>query len=359
MKAPGIDQDIFEARMPGLPAQNLQGSGTPADQLGGISRAARRNAFGNRMPGDPARGFDQLSHRVSATRTQIAGQALGSRLKACQGTQVGVRQVNDMDIVSNASAIGRWVVIAEDPDLLALAQGDLKHQGNQMGFGSVVFAQIALGRRASGVEIAKRRKAKPIGMGIVLHHVLHVEFRSPVGVDGNLGIVLGQGQRDGNPVGGASRRKDQFLTACVAHGFEQIPGVDHVFPIIDRGILHRLPHITARREVHYRARLPAGEGGGQRLPIGQTGLDHGRPNGLWVSGREVVKDHHGYAPFLQGSHGMASDITRPADHQNGARECGEVGIGPRRINRHGEANDTQSRAEARRIHGPANAFRVG
>ncbi len=54
-------------------------------------------------------------------------------------------QVVDVDVVANAGAVGRGIVVAKNRDVRPLSQGHLQHDRNQVRLGVVVFAQIAGG----------------------------------------------------------------------------------------------------------------------------------------------------------------------------------------------------------------------
>ena len=56
-----------------------------------------------------------------------------------------VGQVVDVDIIANAGAVGRGIVVAKNRDLLALPERNLQHDRDQMRFGIVIFANISLG----------------------------------------------------------------------------------------------------------------------------------------------------------------------------------------------------------------------
>ena len=68
-------------------------------------------------------GADQLQDADAATRADVEGlQALAALAvveDALYGTDVGLRQVYYVDVVTDAAAVGRAVVVAEDAQLLA------------------------------------------------------------------------------------------------------------------------------------------------------------------------------------------------------------------------------------------------
>ena len=58
---------------------------------------------------------------MAAASAQIELQALAG-FETCQGRQVGFGQVVDVDVIANAGAVGRGVVVAEDRDLGPLSK---------------------------------------------------------------------------------------------------------------------------------------------------------------------------------------------------------------------------------------------
>ncbi len=99
------------------------------------------------MAGDAAGGFDDFEHaeafsvaQVVDQRRKVSGRIRGLIHQGFQGQQVGIGEVGDVDVVADAGAVGSGVVVAEDFDEVAAAQGDVEDQGNEVGLGFVGFA---------------------------------------------------------------------------------------------------------------------------------------------------------------------------------------------------------------------------
>ena len=78
------------------------------------------------------------------TCAQIKNVRLATAAQIVQGANVSVRQVDDVNVIAYASAVGCRVVRAKDRNVISLAEWDLKYQRNQMRFGVMVFANGAV-----------------------------------------------------------------------------------------------------------------------------------------------------------------------------------------------------------------------
>ena len=116
----------------------LLSAGGIGDELGGVAGAAGAKSFRDGVAGSLAAGVDDLPHAIAAARAEIEVQAFSWR-ELFEGQQMRLGQVIDVDIVADASSIGSGLVVAENRDLLPLAEGDLQHDGNQVRFRCVIF----------------------------------------------------------------------------------------------------------------------------------------------------------------------------------------------------------------------------
>ena len=62
---------------------------------------------------------------------------------------MGAREIEDVDVVANAGAVGRFVVGAEDFDVRLLAERDFEDIRDEVRLDAVIFAEI--------VRCARRR----------------------------------------------------------------------------------------------------------------------------------------------------------------------------------------------------------
>ena len=79
--------------------------------------------------------------------------------KRTEGEKVGIGQVGDVDVVTDAGAVGGRVIVTIDTDRLAATQGHVEDERDEMGFRLMCLASGyafgALGR-AGHVEVAQR-----------------------------------------------------------------------------------------------------------------------------------------------------------------------------------------------------------
>src|SRR4029453_5852594 len=101
--------------------------------------------------------------------------------------QVGVGQVHDVDVVPDAGAVGRRVVVAVHDRGLAPRQGS-EHLGEQVWRAGV--GELG-GPRAADVEVAQRGLAQPgVDAGEVAQEPLAADLGLAVGALGGGGGVL-------------------------------------------------------------------------------------------------------------------------------------------------------------------------
>jgi hypothetical protein len=70
---------------------------------------------------------------------------------------MNVGEVFHVNVIADARAVSRWIVVAEDPDGMALPKRHLEHTRDQMRLRMMVFAHSAVRCGAGGVEVAQGR----------------------------------------------------------------------------------------------------------------------------------------------------------------------------------------------------------
>src|SRR4030095_13178423 len=109
------------------------------------------------MPGYTPRNLNHFSHTETSPGAEVVDQPAALRERV-QCEHVRRSQVEDVDVVPNATAILSGVVRSEDRNSGTLAERYFQNQRNQVGFRRMVFAQVRAGR-AGCVEIAQARVA--------------------------------------------------------------------------------------------------------------------------------------------------------------------------------------------------------
>jgi len=114
MPFPGAKDDVSERGKPGF-----QPSSVRIFSLAATS-TPRSDLDRDCMPGDLAGGLDVLFHRESLTVAQIVGAT--ALLQRGQGQDVRLGKIADVNVVAHAGAVGRWVVVDENAEVLALTK---------------------------------------------------------------------------------------------------------------------------------------------------------------------------------------------------------------------------------------------
>src|SRR5712691_6463075 len=112
-----------------------------------------------------------------------------------------------MNVVADRRPIWGRIVGSVDVDLRTLAEGGLQYQRHKMSFWLMLFADLAVGVGAGGVEIAQRHRAQTIGLPVPVKRALDRQFGLAVRVDRKLGRGFSDRYIVGDAIGRASRRE--------------------------------------------------------------------------------------------------------------------------------------------------------
>ena len=171
-------------------------------QDGGIAGAAGGNFARNFAAGDFFGGIEDFEYGKAAAVAYVEGFA-GNRFDRFEGAEVGIGDIEDVDVIADAGAVGGGVVRAENFDLRNNAQGSVENFRNEMGFDAMAFT--ALGGGTGGVKIAESGVVEAGVSAIVGEDFFEAEFGFAVGIDGIFGMVFGDGDGMRLAVGGGGR----------------------------------------------------------------------------------------------------------------------------------------------------------
>ena len=87
---------------------------------------------------------------------------------------MGLGEVKNVDVVTDAGAVGRGIIHAKNGARFPLAENDFQEIGNEMGFDPVVFAKPGGG--SAGIKIPKSDIIEPVNLVIPPEHVLENEL---------------------------------------------------------------------------------------------------------------------------------------------------------------------------------------
>ena len=107
------------------PAQLILGLGGVGIALGDIAGAAGIDHIGDLLAAGLLKGMDDIQHAVAVAGAQIADEQAAVGLQLLDGADMAPGQVNHMDVIAHAGAVGGGVVVAKDVHLFQLATATL------------------------------------------------------------------------------------------------------------------------------------------------------------------------------------------------------------------------------------------
>ena len=224
-----------------------------------------------------------------------------------------------MDVVADAGAVARRVILPEDLDALAPSQRHVQDQGDQVRFRFMRFAISFDG--AGHVEVAQAGVAKPVNAVEPAQHVLHQQLALAVRV-GRLKLRIFQDRRtDRLTVARRRRAEHQAVVPGGQHGLQQRERSRGVIAKINLRSLHAFARLDQRGKVHHALETPGAECLLQQRTVGQVALNklgprsHRRPPAV----TQIVKDGHGMSAGQQNPCHGAADVTGAACYQDGHR----------------------------------------
>ena len=311
---PGGVDDFVDLGVFGLPAEFGDGFFAAGDEEGGVAGAAREHFHGDGVASDAADGIDNFANSEAGAVAEVVDEALFGGFvgfEGLEGEQMGVCQVGDVDVIADAGAVVGGVVVAEDFDGVATAEGHVEDERDQVGFGLVGLtllddaASLAAGFGCSGyVEVAQRGRAQAVDPVEPVKDVFDEELGFAVGVGGLEGGCLGDRNCLGLAVNGGGGAEDEAFGAAGEDGFEQGQGGSSVVPEIDFRFLHGFAGFDEGGEVENAVKGGSGGGGGAEKAfdpgaVGDVGFDEFDSRGYTgaLGMAEIVDDDH-FMPLL-------------------------------------------------------------
>ncbi len=175
---PGGADDILDFGEPGFPVEGDLSSLGGGYEFRRVTDTAGLGYGGDGFSCDLFAGPDDLEHGATGSGSEVEG-ALDAWL---EGKDMGLGEIDHVDVIADAGAVRGGVIGAVDFAMFFLAEGDLEHIGDEVGFDAVVFAVLFGG--AGGVEVAEGDVFELVDASVPMEHPFEHEFGFAVGVDG-------------------------------------------------------------------------------------------------------------------------------------------------------------------------------
>jgi hypothetical protein len=171
---------------------------------------------------------------------------------------VRLRQIHDVDVIADARAVRRRIIRAVNLALLRLAERDLEHVRDEMGFDAMMLAELLA--RAGGIEVAERDELQPVQLLIPLEDFLEHQLGFAVRIDRALRQIFGHRHAIRRAVGRAGGAEHEFLHAARHGGIQQVQPVRDIVAKILRWVRHGFADQRVGGEVENGFRLRVADG---------------------------------------------------------------------------------------------------
>ena len=179
------------------------------------------------------------------TRAEVKDALAGVAHEVLDGGNVTLCEVNDVDIVAHAGAVGRGIVVAEYVQMVALADGSLRDVRHEVVGDAVrMLADFAACVRADGVKVAQVHN-RPCGISLcdVTQNLLAHVFCPAVGIGAVAGLgVLAQWHLVVAGVDRGRRGEDDALGIVFGHDLAERQRGVKIILVVGQRLCNRLAH---------------------------------------------------------------------------------------------------------------------
>src|SRR5688572_14529139 len=151
--SPCTGDDLAQVPPLWIPTENFTRFFRARDQRRRISGTPRGDARSNFSAGYFLGDRDHFFDGVARTVAQIEN-AFNAAVERMHRIQMGLGQIDDVNVIADASAVRRGIVVAENLDFGSLPRG-LEHTWDEMSFRLVILPALVGCTR--GVEVSQRR----------------------------------------------------------------------------------------------------------------------------------------------------------------------------------------------------------
>src|SRR5688572_1361912 len=174
--APGIADDDIQVHPLRLPAEILPDAFGGRVEGGRIALAPRRRVPGHLASGHAFDGGDDLLHGRGTFGAEVVDAGRAAVAQPAEGADVGVGEVGDVHVVTEAGAVRGGIVLAEDVERGAAGRR-LEGARDDVNLRRVILAEPPVRVRAGRVEVAQGDELHPVGALVVRQRLLDGQLR--------------------------------------------------------------------------------------------------------------------------------------------------------------------------------------
>lgn len=312
---PGGLNDFFEGGVGGFPAESALEFFLAGDENSRIAGTARTQFARDFAAGDALGGIDDFQDGEAAAVAHIEGFA-GNFGNFLESANMGIGDIEDVNIVANAGSVRRGVVGPEYVDVGKATASGIENARDEMSFDAMLFAAFPGG--SSSVEIAEGDVVEASVELIVSENLFKRKLGLSVGIDRRFRMVFGDGNDFGFAVSGGSGRENEFLHTVASDGIEQIHAGGHVGGVEYTRFADGFGDQRLGSKVHYGIDFVLGEDGFESRTIRQVHLAKNgtrRDRGPMAL-QQAIQGDDGHTAGNQHFGANTADITSRSSNKN-------------------------------------------
>jgi hypothetical protein len=155
-------------------------------------------------------GIEHFTDGVADTGADVESTTRET-VDVLKGSDVSIGNVEYVNIIADAGAVWCRIISTKDRNPRMARLDGMQHKRDKMGFVAAGFAAMLGG--AGNIEIAERNVVQAGIFAIISENILKSEFGFAVRVDGQLRMVLGNGDDARLSIDGASGGKNKLIDA--------------------------------------------------------------------------------------------------------------------------------------------------
>jgi len=284
------------------------------DQHGGIAGAAGGEFARNFAAGDFFGGVEDFEDGKTAAIADVKSFA-GDGFDRLEGAEVGIGDVQDVNVIADAGAVGGGIVRAENFEMRNVAKGSVENARDEMSFDAMGLA--AFGGRSGSIEIAEGGVLEAGVGAVVREDFLEAEFGFAVWVDGIFGMIFRDGESVRLAVGGGGGRENELFHAVTSYGVEKIDAGSNVGSIERAGLADGFGDEGFACEMHYSVDGVLGENFLDLCADAQVGAAEDRfgRNGGGVALLKIIESNDLVAARQENLRADAADVARRSSYE--------------------------------------------
>ena len=147
-----------------------------------------------------------------------------------------------MNVIANAGAIRRWIILTKNRNAGPLPQRDLQSKRDQTSLRVMILANVAIRTCPRCVEITQRSVSNSVGIRVIRKHAFDDKLGKTIRIDRRLRFPLCDRNNLRLTISRTGAGKNDLRDLRLPHRFKERERGDHIILVVLRRILHGFTH---------------------------------------------------------------------------------------------------------------------